>query len=208
MIDTSFLDDMASAAPTPGGGGAAAYAGALAAALGSMVGNITAAKPKFAGVADDLRETVRRLDDCRAALVGLVDDDAQAFSALAATWKMPRETDAQKAERAEAEQRALIGACDVPMQIMRVCAKVIELDGMLAENASRLAISDVGASAILAKAALQAAALSVYVNTSLMADADQARAYEREVRELMRGFSDSADMAYDVVLHEILRKRQ
>ena len=92
MVNTEFVDALASDAAVPGGGGGAAYAGALAAALGAMVGNITAGKPKFADVADDMRASVVELDAARARLLELIDEDAEAFSRLAATWKLSRAT--------------------------------------------------------------------------------------------------------------------
>lgn len=99
MVNTEFVDALASDAAVPGGGGGAAYAGALAAALGAMVGNITAGKPKFADIADDMRASVVELDAARTRLLELIDEDAEAFSRLAATWKLSRATEEEKAAR-------------------------------------------------------------------------------------------------------------
>ena len=198
MVNTEFVDALASDAAVPGGGGGAAYAGALAAALGAMVGNITAGKPKFADVADDMRASVVELDAARARLLELIDEDAEAFSRLAATWKLSRATGEEKAAR-HAEQAALVGACEVPLRIMRVCAAVIESDEFLANNASKLVLSDVGASAILAKGALQAAALNVHINTNLMDDAAQAAAFNEECAQLLTQPCDAAQAIYDKV---------
>lgn len=203
MVDKKFTDALASKAPTPGGGGASAYAGALAAALGSMVINLTQGKPQFAHVHDELQAALEKLTACREDLLACVHDDARAFSALADCWKMPKATERQKARRHEAEQDALIAACDVPMKIMRICATVIEIDEFLSHNGTRLALSDVGASAALAKAALKAAALNVYVNTSLMEDAGRAERYNNEAVDLIKRFGYMADITYDYVRHEI-----
>ena len=92
MYDTSFIDELASAAPTPGGGGASAYAGALAAALAAMVGNLTVGKKSYADVEDEVRSSLVRLDALRARLVAYVDEDARAFEPLAACYRMPKET--------------------------------------------------------------------------------------------------------------------
>ena len=199
MVNTEFVDELASAAPVPGGGGGAAYAGALAAALGAMVGNITAGKPKFADVADDMRASVAALDEARVQLFELIDADAQAFSQLAATWKLPRATEDEKAARHAAEQAALVDACDVPLCIMQVCADVIAADDFLANNASKLVLSDVGASAILAKAALQAAALNVHINTNLMDDAARAASLNEQCEKLLGAPCDAAQAIYDTV---------
>lgn len=199
MVNTEFLDALASDAAVPGGGGGAAYAAALAAALGAMVGNIMAGKPKFADVADDMRASVVELDAARARLLELIDEDAETFSQLAATWKLSRATEEEKAARHAAEQAALVGACEVPLRIMRVCAAVIESDEFLANNASKLVLSDVGASAILAKSALQAAALNVHINTNLMDDAVQAAAFNEECAQLLTQPCDAAQAIYDKV---------
>lgn len=124
MVNAEFVDALASDAAVPGGGGGAAYAGALAAALGAMVGNITAGKPKFADVADDIRASVVELDAARTRLLELIDEDAEAFSRLAATWKLSRATEEEKAARHAAEQAALVGACEVPVaHHARVCGR-------------------------------------------------------------------------------------
>lgn len=196
MIDKTFTDELASAAPTPGGGGASAYAGALAAALASMVCNLTVGKPAFAQVDQEIRTILATLESCQEHLLSLIDADAHAFAALAATWKMPKETPAQKEMRRVAGQAALVGACDVPIQIMRICAKVIELNDFLMKNSSKLALSDVGASAILAKGAMQAAELNVRINTALMEDENLAAAYQAEAAELIRVFTAQADEVY------------
>ena len=92
-----------------------------------------------------------------------------------------------------------MGACEVPLRIMRVCASVIEADEFLANNASKLVLSDVGASAILAKGALQAAALNVHINTNLMDDAAQAAAFNEECAQLLTQPCDAAQAIYDKV---------
>ena len=204
--DRKFIEAVASAAPTPGGGGASAYAGALAAALGSMVGNLTLGKQQYAAVQDDLKGVLSQLKACREELLHLVEDDAKVFSALARTWKMPKGTPMQRQLRHDAGQKALLGACEVPLQIMRICAKVIELDDFMAHNASRLALSDVGASVALAKGAMEAAALNVYVNTAMMDDLQTAEAFEREAKDLVKSFSYQADVLYDYVRHEVSGK--
>lgn len=199
MVNTEFVDALASDAAVPGGGGGAAYAGALAAALGAMVGNITARKPKFADAADDMRASVAGLDAARARLLELIDEDAEAFSRLAATWKLPRATEEEKVARHAAEQAALVGACEVPLDIMGECARIIEVADFLAKNCSKLVLSDVGASAILSKAALRAAALNVYINTNLMDDAAQAAAFNEECAQLLTQPCDAAQAIYDKV---------
>lgn len=207
MVDTKFTDDLASGAPVPGGGGASAYAGALAAALGSMVANLTIGKPKFADREAELKRTLESLDARRNELLALIDADAEAFSKLAACWKMPKATQEERAFRARAEQDALYAACEVPLSIMRVCALVVEADEYLVANSAKLALSDVGASAVLAKAALEAASLNVFINTGLMDEEERALAYEEEARRLIAQTGKAADEVHGAVRDAITRSR-
>ena len=198
-IDETFLNELASDAPAPGGGGASAYVGALSAALASMVIAIAGRKRAYESIAGKLQEQTDMLASCREALVGLVEEDAVAFGALAATWKMPKSTPEERARKSEAQQAALVGACEVPMQIMRICAKVIEIDHDLIGLVDRMILSDVGASVIISLGAMKAAALSVRVNAAYMKDADAAQAYLGEVDDMIRTFEYSAQVVYDFV---------
>ena len=169
MVDTEFVEALASKAPTPGGGGASAYAGALASALASMVGNLTVGKKKYADVEERMRAELVELDDTRAHLLSLIDEDARAFEPLAAAYGMPKDTDAERAAQNAALQKALVGACEVPLEIMACCLQVIESCVFVARHGSVLALSDAGAGAVLAKAALMAASLNVVINIGSMA---------------------------------------
>ena len=118
MVDATFIDALASKAPTPGGGGASACAGALASALASMVGNLTVGKKKYADVEERMQAELVELDDTRARLLALIDEDARAFAPLAAAYGMPKGTDEERAAQSAALQKALVGACEVPLEIM------------------------------------------------------------------------------------------
>ena len=124
-MDTTFIDELASAAPTPGGGGAASYVGAVASALASMVGNLTVGKKTYAAVEDDVRATLERLALLRNKLLALIESDAQAFEPLAASYRMPKATPEEAAAKQAALQLALGPACDVPLVIMRSADVVI-----------------------------------------------------------------------------------
>ena len=203
MLDTRFIDELASAAPTPGGGGASACCGALAAALASMVGTLTVGKARYADVEGEVRASLGRLDALRARLAALADEDARAFEPLAAAYRMPRTTPEEAAAKDAALQAALVGACEVPLDIMRACAAVARECDFMARNGSRMAVSDAGAGAALAKAALQAASLNVYINVGSMADAAQAEAYRAQADELMRAACAQADDVFSYVTEEI-----
>lgn len=203
MVNREFIDDLASNAPTPGGGGAAAYCGALASALASMVANLTVGKEKYAAVEADMLVMLEKLSDLRERLLELVDEDADAFGPLAAAYRMPKTTPEEQQAKNGALQAALVGACEVPMEIMRACAQVIEQCEFLAANGSRLVLSDAGVAALFANAALQGASLSVYANTSGMQDRECAVKLESEAALLSEVWGDRAKAAYERVLHTI-----
>ncbi len=202
MVDTTFLDELASAAPTPGGGGAAAYGGALAAALASMVGNLTAGKKTYASVEEKVQASLIRLDELRKRLVALIDEDAQAFEPLAATYKMPRNTEEEQTARNDAMQIALRGACEVPLSIMRTVQRVVEEIDFLAHSGSKLARSDAGAAATFARAAIQAASLNIFINVASMDDKEQAVRYRNEALRLI----DEARTRCDDLLAYVVRE--
>ena len=125
-LDTEFLEKLASAEPAPGGGGASAYAGALAAALAAMVGNLAVGKPKYADEQEGIRASLDRLAQLRARLLELVPADADAYLPLNRAYRMPRATKDEAAARQEAIQQALGPACDIPLEIMEACSAIID----------------------------------------------------------------------------------
>ncbi len=203
MVNTDFLDALASKAPTPGGGGAAAYAGALAAALTSMVGELTVGKKRYAEVEGQVRSELRELDVTRGRLVALIDADAAAFAPLAAAYGMPRETPEEQAAKDAALQAALVEACEVPLEIMRQCVLVAESCDFMARHGSVMAVSDAGAAAVLAKAALQAASLNVVINVGSMADAERAARYADEADMLLDAGCAQADAVFAYVMERL-----
>lgn len=203
MLDTTFILDLASKAPTPGGGGAAAYVGALSSALGSMVGNLTVGKKRYEAVEADTYIVLEKLADLRTRLIGLVDEDARAFAPLAAAYGMPKATPEEQAAKDGAMQEALVGACEVPLEIMRSCAEVIGLCEFLTYNGSRMALSDVGVAVAFGKAALLGASLNIYINAKDLRDRERAEAYTAEADRLIEAQSALADKLYAYVLDEI-----
>jgi formiminotetrahydrofolate cyclodeaminase len=203
MIDRTFVDELASKAPTPGGGGASAYCGALAAALSSMVCNLTLGKQAYAVVEEEVAAALVELGKLQDRLLELVDADAQAFTPLAAAYAMPKETPEQQAEKEAALQQALITACEVPLEIMQASARVIDLGAILAEKGSRMAVSDAGASVLLAKAALKGALLTVLINCASMKDRNRAEAYLNQANTLLDTYTPRADRIYEMVVKEL-----
>ncbi|MEF2560444.1 MAG: cyclodeaminase/cyclohydrolase family protein [Eggerthellaceae bacterium] len=203
MIDRTFINEVAAGTPTPGGGGAAAYCGALGSALSSMVGNLTVGKKRYADVEDDVRAHLEQLYTVREELLELVERDAQAFAPLADAFRLPKETQEQQVRRHEVIQAALIDAIEVPFSIMNACARVIELSDFLAYHGTRTAVSDVATGVSFAKGALKGAALNVYVNAAMLDDKTQARRYTDEADRLIEESGRRADEIYNYVLEEI-----
>ena len=172
-----FLDELASKAPAPGGGAASALVGALGGALGSMVCNLTVGKPKYAAVEPQMQDTLQETERLRRRLRELMDVDEQAYSALMAQYKLPRDTLEQKDTRAAAVESALRHAAEVPLETARTCIEVLRWLEPVARDANVNVISDAGAGALLSEAAARAALLNVRVNASLLKDREAAARY-------------------------------
>lgn len=177
-----FLADLASSAPTPGGGGAAALCGALAIALGNMVGNLTLGKKKYAEVQEDIAALNAKAEALRADFLALIDADAAAFEPLSKAYGIPKDDPA----RGEVMEAALLAAVQPPLEIMRKCVKALELIAEYAAKGSALAVSDAGCAAAITRAACEAAALNVFVNTKPMRDREKAGEINREANELLQ----------------------
>ena len=199
----AFLEDLAGSAPTPGGGGAAALVGAAGAALGNMVGSLTIGKKKYAAVEADILILNRRAAALRKRLEGLVQADADAFTPLAAAYKLPKETPEQQVHKAAMLETALEGACAVPLEIMSACCEGIALAAEYAEKGSVMAVSDAGCAALFCKAALQAAGLNVSINTRLMADNAHAAALNAQADAMLAEFVPQADQIHEKLTHSL-----
>lgn len=199
----AFLEDLAGSAPIPGGGGAAALVGAAGAALGNMVGSLTVGKKKYAAVEADILILNRRAAALRKRLEGLVQADADAFTPLAAAYKLPKETPEQQAHKAAVLEAALEGACAVPLEIMSACCEGITLAAEYAEKGSVMAVSDAGCAALFCKAALQAAGLNVSINTRLMADKAHAAALNAQADAMLAEFVPQADQTHEKLTHSL-----
>ena len=191
----TFLEELASKAPAPGGGGAAALVGAVGAALGHMVGCLTAGKPKYAAVEADILALNEQAAALRLRLQGLVEADAAAFTPLAKAYGIPKDDPDRPAVMA----KALEEAAAVPLEIMAACAEAIALLEGYEAKGSVLAVSDAGCGALFCRAALEAAGLNVTVNTRLMADRARAAALDGRVSALLEEYVPRAEAVYSRV---------
>ena len=187
-----FLEALASSAPTPGGGGAAALCGALGIALGNMVGSLTLGKKKYADVHEDIAELNAKAEALRAGFVALVDADAEAFAPLSRAYSIPKDAPG----RDEIMESALLRAAEPPLEIMRKCAEALDVIADYGAKGSALAVSDAGCAAALCGAALQAAALNVRINTKNMKNRAAAEEIDAETDELLQKYSTIAQEIY------------
>jgi len=186
----TFLNELASSAPAPGGGSAAALAAAIGAALVSMVANLTLGKSKYADVQDDIERIVARSEELRHRCVALLEKDVEAYTGVSAAYKMPRETEEQKQARSAAIQEALKGATAVPMQLAEACVEILQLCPESADKGNVMAVSDVGVGALMAEAALRAAALNVWINLGSIKDEAFVEREGKRLDNLLQGKAD------------------
>lgn len=166
----AYLDRLASASPEPGGGSVAALVGALGSALITMVADLTLGREKFASVQEQMNDLRAEAERLRHELEELVTLDARAYAEVSAAMKLPKEDDAQKAERERALQAALRGAAEVPLRIAEGALLVARMTLPAAEMGNPHAVSDAGVAVLLADAAAQSAALNVKINLAWITD--------------------------------------
>ncbi len=194
-----FATELAAKKSVPGGGGAAAYVGALGAALCSMAGVFTAGKEKFASVEADMQRMLAEAETIRARLVDLMDEDAAAFAPLAQAYGIPKE-DPMRAETLEVCTKAAL-VC--PLEMVRLVCNTIDLLEEMAAKCSRLIVSDAGCGASLCRAALEAAAMNVFINTKTLQDRAYAEEVEGEVDALLNKYIPKAEAISASVMNAI-----
>ncbi|MGH8474474.1 MAG: methenyltetrahydrofolate cyclohydrolase [Methylococcales bacterium] len=194
-----FLDQLASSASTPGGGGAAAIMGAMGAALVSMVCNLTIGKEKYAAVEDELKAVLDHAENLRVRLTDMIQADVEVFDRVMASYGMPKSTDEEKAARSAEIQEALKAATDVPLACAKASAEVIALSRLVAEKGNLNVISDAGVAVLAGFAALKAAALNVKINIGGIRDADFVSNRRKQLLEVLDGCGWNTDEIYRIV---------
>ena len=180
---------LASDAPAPGGGGAAALVGAIGTALGNMVGSLTVGKKKYAAVEAEIIALKAKCDDLQKQLLDQVEADEVNFLPLAKAYGIPKDDP----NRDKVMEEATIIACSTPMHIMELCCEAIEAIAVFAEKGSRLAVSDAGCGAVCCKAALQAASLNVFINTKSLKNREVAEEMNAKANGMLDKYCAMAD---------------
>ena len=191
----TFVEGLASNAPAPGGGGAAALVGAIGTALGNMVGSLTVGKKKYAEVEEEIIALKAKCDALQTELLnqGLADDEG--FVPLAKAYGIPKDDP----NRDQILEEATITACGVPMHIMELCCQAIEYIAVFAAKGSRLAVSDAGCGAVCCKAALQAASLNVFINTKSLKNREVAEELNAKANGMLDKYGKMADEIFTTV---------
>ena len=184
-----FVEVLASDAPAPGGGGAAALVGAVGTALGNMVGSLTVGKKKYAAVEEEIIALKAKCDALQTELLNQVEMDEVNFLPLAKAYGIPKDDP----DRDRIMEEAIVIACGAPMRIMELCCEAIDCIKVFADKGSRLAVSDAGCGAVCCKAALQAASLNVFINTKSLKNRDVAEEMNRKVNLMLNKYGQIAD---------------
>ncbi len=190
----SFLERLSAGTATPGGGSAAAYAGAMAAALVGMVARLSMGKKKYAEFQERAEAIADQADALRLSLESAVALDAQAFNQVMKAFRLPKESQAEQAARAEAIQRATHQAAEVPLQVARQAAAVLELAAEVAERGNVNTASDAGSAGAMAQACLTSAGLNVRINAASVEDQAAARQWLQELDALQLQAEDAAQL--------------
>lgn len=199
----TFLEQLASDAPTPGGGTASAASGAMGAALIQMVCRLTIGKKKYAEVEEAVKQILSQAEQWQAECVHLMEADANAFDEVMAAYRLPRETEAEKISRQKAIQHALQKATAIPLQTAQACAAILELCLPLVEIGNVNAISDGGVAAQCALAGVKGASLNVLINLAGIEDQDFCRQHRQTMQDLLETSIAKAETVFSKVQQKI-----
>jgi glutamate formiminotransferase/formiminotetrahydrofolate cyclodeaminase len=177
----SFLEELADAKPTPGGGSAAAYSGAMAAALTGMVARLTIGKKGYAEIENRMLELAAESDRVRSEMETAVEADAQAFNQVLSAYRLPKTTEEESGARAAAIEQATQHAAEVPLKVASGSLDVLKLAVELVRTGNKNAISDAAAAGAFARASIRAAELNVRINTQSLSQAEQAQRLDSQI---------------------------
>lgn len=197
-----FLDKLASKSPEPGGGSVAALTGSLGAGLVSMVCSLTLGKEKYKDVQPQVEALIKESEKLRIEMQDLIQKDTEVYGGLSEVYKMPKNTDAEKAARTAKMQEALKKACQVPFEIGLKSLEVAQLAQRAAEIGNVAAVSDAGVAVLLAQACAQSAALNVKINVNSIKD----DAYNKEIWSKMEAVLKQVAALEKAVMETTYRK--
>ena len=199
LTTAGFVELLGSDAPAPGGGSAAALEGALGAALTAMVCSLTVGRKKYAGYEELARSARERAAGLAAAYLELMERDTETFNVVSAAFKLPKDTEEEKAARSAAVQRGLEGCTRPPFEMMELAVEALELTASLLGKSNDSAASDLGVAALSLRAAIQGAWLNVRINIGSLKNRELAEDYRQKGEALLARALPLADRIYDTV---------
>ena len=194
-----YLDDLASAQPTPGGGSTAALSGAMGAALASMVCRLTIGKEAYADVQQEIEELLNQTEHLRMRFQQLMHEDIEAYGRLSACYKLPRETSEERVARTAAIQKQLIEAALVPLEVVERAAELVQYCKRIAEIGNTTVLSDVATGAILASSAGEGAALMVRINLRVMKNDELVAELGKRLSSALTAITEGVHMVTKIV---------
>ena len=199
----SFIKELSSDAPVPGGGGASGLVAVVGMSLGNMVMALTTGKKKYAEYQDEIESIIANANDITRALLDAMDKDAVAFEPLAKAYGLPKSTEEEIVHRNKVLEEALVVASEAPLELMEKIVEGIKVTKRVAEIGSKLAISDAGVAVQCLKAALNGASLNVFINTKMMKNRGKADEFDKRADEMIRVGNEMADEVYAKVLADV-----
>ena len=196
---SSFLSELSSSSPAPGGGSVAALSGSLAAALDSMVCQLTLGKKKYEDVQDEISDMSHQIKKLQRRLTELIDEDTNAFNDVMTAFKMPKATEKEKKKRSEAIQKGYKKAAEIPLETAKTAKKVLHLSIDVAKKGNKNSITDAGVAALLGYTAVHAAALNVEINLGSIKDTDFVKQMNEELQLLRDESEKEKSMVEDIV---------
>jgi formiminotetrahydrofolate cyclodeaminase len=203
MKVNSFLSELASNSPAPGGGSVAALAGSLGVALSSMVCNLTVGKEKYADVQREIKDTLKKSKQLRKELTKLIDEDTEAFNNVMKAFKMPKETEEQKNKRSKAIQEGYKTAAKIPLKTARTCEKIFDVALIVAKKGNQNSITDSAVSSLMANAGVQSAILNVEINLGSINDIDFVNNISKELETIKKNSKKKAKEIEEIVYKKL-----
>lgn len=195
----TFLDELASPSPAPGGGSVAALAGALGAALTSMVCHLTIGKKKYADVEETMKAILKESEELRSRFTLLIDKDTEAFNKVMEAFTLPKDSEAQRSLREAAIASATKEATLIPLEVMKHCIDGLALALKVARNGNKNSVSDAGVSALMLQAACESAALNVKINLNALTDMEFVHWKRDEAESILRTARTMAEEVHTIV---------
>jgi glutamate formiminotransferase/formiminotetrahydrofolate cyclodeaminase len=194
-----FLSELASNSPAPGGGSVAALSGGLAAALASMVCNLTIGKERYTNVQNEIKKSLKKSEKLRKKLTELIDEDTNAFQDVIKAFKMPKETEEQKKKRSTSIQNGYKKAAQIPLDTARLCAQILDVAKTIAEIGNVNSITDAAVSSIMARSAVESAILNVEINLGSIKDIQFVKNTKIELDDIRKNVSNQANEILNIV---------